>query len=68
MSKKKSGKDRMDRYSGYIRGPANNRYGGHQMQRERGLRGNTYGSANEGRSLSDEERRAWALANGYAAT
>lgn len=66
MSKKKSDKDRMDKYPGYLRGHAQNKHGGHQMQRERGFRGNTYGAANVGRSLSHQERRAWASANGYS--
>lgn len=38
-----------------LRGPSHNRYGGHQTQRMRPLRGSTFGPANEGRSLSAEE-------------
>jgi hypothetical protein len=63
--KKNSGKDRMDKYPPHLRGPAQNGHGGYQMQRERGLRGGTYGAANEGRSVSDEERRAWAADHGH---
>lgn len=65
--KKSSGKDRMDKYPPHLQGPAQNKHGGHQMQRERGLRGGTYGPANAGRSVSDDERRAMAAEYGYPA-
>lgn len=39
----------------HLRGPANNRFGGQQRARLRGLRGTTYGPASEGRSLSESE-------------
>jgi hypothetical protein len=38
-----------------LRGPSQNRYGGHQAQKMKPLRGSTFGPANEGRSLSAEE-------------
>jgi hypothetical protein len=38
-----------------LRGPSQNRYGGHRTQRMKPLRGSTFGPANEGRSLSAEE-------------
>jgi hypothetical protein len=38
-----------------LRGPSQNRYGGHKSQKMRPLRGSTLGPANEGRSLSAEE-------------
>ena len=38
-----------------LRGPSQNRFGGHQTQRIKPLRGSTFGPANEGRSLSAEE-------------
>lgn len=39
-----------------LRGPAQNKYGGHQMQRHRGFRGGSkLGAANAGRSLSGAE-------------
>jgi len=63
--KKKTDKNRLDRYPRHLRGPAQNGHGGYQMQRERGFRGNTYGPANAGRSFTKEEREAWEAANGY---
>ena len=38
-----------------LRGPSHNRYGGHQAQRMKPLKGSKFGPANEGRSLSKEE-------------
>ncbi len=38
-----------------LRGPSQNRYGGHRAQNMRPLRGSTFGPANEGRSLPPEE-------------
>ena len=35
-------------YSPELRGPSNNRYGGHQMRHLRGFRGSTYGPAGSG--------------------
>ena len=32
-------------YEPHLQGPTQNKYGGHQSQRMRGLRGNTYGAA-----------------------
>ena len=67
MSKKQRYGDRLDHYPLHLRGPAQNGHGGHQTQRIRGLRGNTYGAANAGRVYSAEERQTWAAANGYSA-
>jgi hypothetical protein len=40
-----------------LKGPVQNKYGGHQLQRLRGLRGGTYGPASECRSLAGDEFR-----------
>jgi len=40
-----------------LRGPPQNRFGGYQTQKMRPIRGSKLGTANEGRSLSAEERR-----------
>lgn len=42
-----------------LRGPAQNRFGGHQTQRMRALRGNTFGAANSGTKYNEEQKRAW---------
>lgn len=63
--KKKTDKNRLDRYPRHLLGPAQNKHGGHQTQRERGFRGNTYGAASTCRSFTKEEREAWGAANGY---
>jgi hypothetical protein len=63
--RKRQEKFDMNKYPTRLRGPANNRHGGHQMRYERGLRGNTYGAASTGRIYSTEERQAWAVENGY---
>ena len=39
----------------HLRGPSQNRYGGHRNQRQRALKGSTFGPANKGRSYSSEE-------------
>ena len=38
-----------------LRGPSQNKYGGHQSQKMKPLRGSTFGPANDGRSLSADE-------------
>ena len=43
-------------YEPHLRGPSQNKYGGHQSQRMRGLRGNTYGAASPCRTLPEEEK------------
>ena len=65
MAKKKGG-DRLDQYPPELRGPAQNRYNGHQTQRVRGFPGNTYGKASPCRTMGDEERRAVAATYGYS--
>jgi hypothetical protein len=42
-------------YSPELRGPPNNRYGGHKAQRLRGFRGGTYGPAGPVRQFTPEE-------------
>lgn len=64
MAKKTKGRDRMDRHPPELRGPAHNRYGGYQMQRERGLRGNTYGAAGPVKKYSAEEIRQFEVERG----
>jgi hypothetical protein len=39
-----------------LRGLATNRYGGNQLQRERGFKGNTYGPASSVYIYTEEER------------
>ena len=41
-----------------LRGPPQNRFGGHRTQRVRGLRGGTYGPASPCYTYSDKERMA----------
>lgn len=48
----------MDRYPPELRGPAQNKYRGYQMQREEGR--NTYGKAGECRIAGPEERERYA--------
>lgn len=54
---KKPKDDRISRYPSYLRGMATNRYGGNQLQSERGLKGGTYGPAGPARVYSEEERQ-----------
>jgi hypothetical protein len=56
MSKKD---DHISRYPSHLRGMATNRYGGNQLQRERGLKGGTYGPASPGRVYTEEERKRY---------
>lgn len=42
----------------HLRGPSNNRFGGQQRSRLRGLRGTTYGAASECRTLNETEQQA----------
>ncbi len=54
---------RIEDYLAELRGPAQNKHGGHKMQRIRGLRGNTYGPASPVRQftmdeIADYERQA----------
>ena len=42
-----------------LRGPSNNKYGGHQCQYMRAFRGSKFGAANVGRKFAAEERAAW---------
>ena len=44
-------------YPRHLRGFATNRYGGNQLQSERGLKGNTYGPAGAPRVYTDEEKK-----------
>ena len=43
-------------YEPHLRGPTQNKYGGHQSQQVRGFRGNTYGAASPCRTLTPEEK------------
>jgi hypothetical protein len=40
----------------HLRGPAQNKYGGHQLQHLRGFRGSKYGPASECRTLTGHEK------------
>jgi hypothetical protein len=46
-------------YPSHLRGMATNRYGGNNLQHERGLRGGTYGAAGPVRVYSEEERKQY---------
>ena len=46
-------------YDRSLRGPPQNRFGGHRTQRVRGLRGGTYGPAGPCYTYSDKERMAF---------
>jgi hypothetical protein len=46
-------------YSPELRGPPNNRYGGHQTRHLRGLKGGTYGPASPVRQYTREEIKKW---------
>ena len=52
---KKPGKNRIESLPRYLKGPAQNRYGGHQTSKMKPLRGSKLGAAGECRSLSPEE-------------
>jgi hypothetical protein len=56
---KKTKKTTIGDYPEHLKGLGTNRYGGNQLQRERGLKGGTYGPANAGRTYSKEEREAF---------
>lgn len=45
------------------RGPPQNRYGGHQTQKMKALRGNTFGAANKGHVFTEEQKAAWSAEN-----
>ena len=44
-----------------LRGPSNNKYGGHQCQHMRAFRGSKFGAASAGRKVTAEERAAWEI-------
>jgi hypothetical protein len=46
-------------YPSHLRGIATNRYGGNNLQHERGLRGGTYGPAGPARIYSEVERKEY---------
>lgn len=46
-------------YPSYLRGMATNRYGGNNLQHERGLRGGTYGPASPARIYTEEQRKQY---------
>jgi hypothetical protein len=43
-------------YPAHLQGPSQNKHGGHQSQRMRGLRGNTYGAAGPCHTFTAEEK------------
>ncbi len=54
---KSTDKDRrIGEYPSHLRGMATNRYGGNNLQHERGLRGGTYGPAGAVRVYTEKER------------
>jgi hypothetical protein len=46
-------------YAPNLRGPSNNRYGGHQTQHLRGFKGSTYGPAGPVKHYTPEEIRKY---------
>jgi len=46
-------------YPSRLRGIATNRYGGNNLQHERGLRGGTYGAAGPARVYTEEQRKQY---------
>jgi len=51
-------KDRLiGNYPSHLRGMATNRFGGNNLQHERGLRGGTYGPAGPARVYNEEQRK-----------
>lgn len=48
-------------YPLHLRGMATNRYGGNSLQRERGLRGGTYGAAGPARVYTEEQRKQYEI-------
>jgi len=46
-------------YPSHLRGMATNRYGGNNLQHERGLRGGTYGAAGPARVYTEEQRKQY---------
>ena len=46
-------------YPPHLRGLSSNRYGGSQLQNERGLKGSKFGPAGKGRVYTPEEREAY---------
>lgn len=57
--------NRLENWPTHLRGEAQNKFGGHKVQKLRGYRGNTYGAASECKSYTAEQKAAWAKANGY---
>lgn len=47
--------DYIEDYPQELRGPTNNKYGGHNNRKLRGFKGSKYGPASQGRTLSAEE-------------
>jgi hypothetical protein len=50
---------RIGEYPSHLRGLATNRYGGNNLQQERGLSGNTYGPAGPCRVYTDAQRKEY---------
>ena len=55
LDESKPNKDRLESLPKHLRGPAQNRHGGHQTRKIKPLKGSKFGPASEGRSLSKEE-------------
>lgn len=58
--------NRLENWPSYLRGEAQNKFGGHKVQKMRAYRGGKYGAASECKTYTAEQRAAWAKANGYA--
>ena len=56
-------KNTLNDYPSELRGPPQNRFGGHKTQRIRGFRENTYGAASECVIYTDEQKQAWLTAH-----
>lgn len=55
----KDAERRIGTYPAHLRGIATNRYGGNNLQHERGLRGGTYGAAGAARTYSEAQRKTY---------
>jgi hypothetical protein len=52
-------RDSLLNYAPELRGPPNNRFGGHQAQSLSGFKGGTYGAAGPVREFTPEEIKKW---------
>jgi hypothetical protein len=61
--KKKTKIATLNDYPPELRGPPQNRFGGHRTEAICGFRGNTYGAASECVTYTEEQKQAWLTAH-----